>query len=68
MTVAAGNIETLDNMDVMGSVNGKLLPITIYSGANVSIVTEEFVKSSDFDGNTLKFKGILAGYQWTKQG
>ena len=56
-------METLDNMDVIGSVNGQLIPITIDSGAKVSIVPEEFVKESDLDGTKLKFKGILAGYQ-----
>ena len=50
----------------MARVNGHLVPTTIDSGAKISIVPNEFIKSDDFVGETLKFKGVLAGYEWTK--
>ena len=57
-------IETLDDNDVMVSVNCHLVPITIDSGAKMSIFQQEFIQQSDFVGETFKFKGVLAGYKW----
>ena len=43
-----------------------LVPTTINSGAKISIVPKKLIKSDDFVGETLKFKGVLAGYEWTE--
>ena len=53
VTEAAHKVETLDDMDVMGTVNGYLLHITIDSGAKISLFLEEFVDPSHIDGTTL---------------
>ena len=59
-------IETLAKNDVMASVNNHLLPMTLDSGAEISIVPQEFVNPSDFTGESLKFKGVLAKHAWTE--
>ena len=64
--ISTEQIETLDKNDVMASVNDKLVPMTLDSGAKISIAPKEFVKQSDFIGETLKFKGILANYELTE--
>ena len=53
VTEAAHKVETLDDMDVMGTVNGYLLHITIDSGVKISLFLEEFVDPSHIDGTTL---------------
>ena len=59
-------IETLAKNDSMASVNNQLLPMTLDSGAEISIVPQEFVNPSDFTGESLKFKGVLAKHAWTE--
>ena len=66
VTISADQVETLDTNDVMASVNGQLVPITIDSGAKVSIVPEESVQELDFVGETLKFKSNLSKCEWTE--
>ena len=53
--IVAHMIETLAENDVMASVNDHRLPMTLDSGEEVSIVPQEFVKPSDFMGETLKW-------------
>ena len=57
-------IEKLAENDVMASVNKHLLPMTLDSGAEISIVPQEFVEPSNFTGESLKFKGILVKGEW----
>ena len=46
-------IETLSKNDVMASIHNHLLPITLDSGAEISIVPQEFVNPSDFTGESV---------------
>ena len=48
MTSLEKHIETLEDNDVMANVNGHLVPTTIDSGAKISIVPKEFIKSDEF--------------------
>ena len=51
-------MECLAENDVMASVDNHLVPMTLDSGAEVSIVPQEFVRLSDYTGEKLKFKGV----------
>ena len=64
VTILAHMIESLAENEVMTSVNGNFSPMTQDSGAEVSIVPEEFVDSSDYAGESLKFRGVQAKCEW----
>ena len=57
-------IETLAENDVMASVNSHLVPMTLDSGAEISLVPKEFVNPDNYTGESLKFKGVDAAGEW----
>ena len=59
-------VECLAENNVMASVNNHLVPMTLDSGAEVTIVPQEFVKPSDCMEEKLKFNGVLAKHEWTE--
>ena len=54
-------MKALGNSEVMAEMLGILLPVTLDSGAQVTIVPEEAVKESEFTGETTRFNGIMHG-------
>ena len=54
-------VKALGNNEVMAEMSGILLPVTLDSGAQVTIVPEEAVKESEFTGETTRFSGIMHG-------
>ena len=61
--ILASQVETLGENDVMASVNSNLMPMTLDSGAEMSIVPREFVRESEYMGETLKFMGVLINHE-----
>ena len=64
--IPRGVITTLGGSDVMVKVNGSLVPVTIDSGAGVSLIPKEFIKESDYTGRKECFKGVLAKDGWVE--
>ena len=61
--ILASQVETLGENDVMASANSNLMPMTLNSGAEMPIVTREFVRESEYTGETFKFRGVLTNHE-----
>ena len=59
--IPVNSVKALGSNEVMGQMAGILLPITLDSGAQVTVVPEEVVQVSEFTGESTKFKGIIQG-------
>ena len=59
-------IVSLDPSDVLAEVSGTKIPLTLDTGADISIVPSEVVKSHEFTDETFTFKTVLSdekGYE-----
>ena len=52
-------VKALGENEVMGHINGVLLPITLDSGAQISLVPVELVQDDQFTGRNTTFKTVL---------
>ena len=55
------SVKALGKNEVMGAMMGVPVPITLDSGAQVTVVPEEAVKQCQCTGQTIKFNGIIQG-------
>ena len=58
-------ITTLNQHDVMSEITGIRLPLTIDSGAIISVVPIELVSESEFTGEVSKLKGLNSNGKWS---
>ena len=61
LTIPWKHVRELGYSDIMGKVNGVTLPITMDSGADVSLVPIEAVKQSDYTGETSGIQSFIRG-------
>ena len=59
-------ITTLNQNDVMSEITGITLPLTIDSGAMISVVPIELVSESEFTGEVSKLKGLNSNGEWSQ--
>ena len=56
--IQADKIEPLGMSDVMAKVEGKNIPMTFDTGAEISLIPDELVKPEQLTGETMKIKGV----------
>ena len=54
-------VKALRENEIMAQISGILVPVTIDSGAQITVVPEELVKQTEFTGETTTFKDIMEG-------
>ena len=59
--ITLDSVKALGKNEVMGEMMEVPVPITLDSGAQVTVVPEEAVKQCQFTGQTTKFNGIIEG-------
>ena len=65
VTIQADKIKRLATNNVMAKINEVRIPMTIDSGAKVSIVPLELVKQEELTGDSTKCKGAFDKQTWT---